>query len=76
MLSRGKCKATTVGAVSAEKWAVLGTECPKSPLTTLNLINLKIKSCVVKANTYLKTRGLHSFSDTKLGVRITFTRDL
>ena len=38
-----------------------GTGCPKSPLTTLNLNNLQIKSLIAKSNTYLKTRGLHNF---------------
>ena len=30
------------------------TACPRSPLTTLNLNNLKIKSCLAKPNTYLR----------------------
>ena len=37
------------------------TGCPKSPLTTLKLNNLKTKSCIAKPNTYSKTRGLHNF---------------
>ena len=44
------------------------TGCPKSPLTTLNLNNLKIKSRIAKQNTYLKTKGLHNFFDTKYDV--------
>ena len=49
---------------------------PKSPLTTLNLNSLKIKSRIAKPNTYLKTRGLHNFFDTRHDVRTSFTRDL
>ena len=36
-------------------------ECPKSPLTTLNLNFLKTESRIAKPNTYLKPRGLHNF---------------
>ena len=39
----------------------LHTGCSKSPLTTLHLNNLKIKSRIAKPNTYLKTRDLHYF---------------
>ena len=52
------------------------TGCPKSPLTTLNLNNLKIKSRIAKPNTYLKTSGLHNFFfDIKYDVRTSFTSD-
>ena len=48
----------------------------KSPLTTLNLNNLKIKSRIAKPNTYLKTRGLHNYFDTKHDARTSFNRDV
>ena len=55
------------------------TGCPKSTLTTLNQNNLKIKICIAKPNyivTYLNTRGLHNYFDTKYDVRTGFTSDL